>query len=68
MMTTLCPGKIHLLFLYIEIIVYFNDFHTSPTQDSPKKARVKEHSTPSKISGSARQLVFDTAVYVVLVA
>ena len=37
---------------------------SSPTRDSPKKARAKEPTTPSKISKSARQLVFDTAVYV----
>ena len=66
MMTTLWLGK-YIIHFFI-IIVYSNDFHASPTQDSPKKARVKEPSTPSKISGSARQLVFDTAVYVVLVA
>lgn len=35
--------------------------HDSPTRDSPKKARAKEPSTPSK---SARQRLFDAAVYV----
>ena len=31
-------------------IVHTDDFCLSPTQDSPKKARAKEPSTPSKIS------------------
>ena len=39
--------------------------HESPTRDSPKKARAKEPSTPSKGSKSVgRQLIFDAAVYV----
>jgi hypothetical protein len=37
----------------------------SPVQDSPKKGRMEESSTPSKIVKDAgRQLVFDKAVYV----
>lgn len=47
----------------IQYIVCSDDFH-SPTRDSPKKARAKEPSTPSKTLKSARQLVFDAAVYV----
>jgi hypothetical protein len=43
-------------------VVHADDFCFSPTRDSPKKARAKEPSTPSKISKTARQLVFDTAV------
>ena len=40
--------------------------HLSPTRDSPKKARAKEPSTPSKSSESVhqRQIIFDAAVYV----
>ena len=41
----------------------------SPTHDSPKKPCTKQPSTPSKVSKSGRQLIFDTAVYVfILVA
>jgi hypothetical protein len=36
----------------------------SPVHDSPKKARFKEPSTPSKmVKDAGRQLVFDNAVY-----
>jgi hypothetical protein len=48
--------KLEVLFLPLTFI--------SPTRDSPKKARAKEPSSPSKISKSARQLIFDDAVYV----
>ena len=37
-------------------------WYSSPTQDSPKKARAKEPFTPSKISKSAHLLIFDTAI------
>jgi hypothetical protein len=54
-----CDIPISLLF------VCSDNFHKySPTRDSPKKARAKEPTTPSKIAKSARQLVFDVAVYV----
>lgn len=45
------------------VILYWYGF--SPVHDSPKKARMEESSTPSKIAKDAgRQLVFDKAVYV----
>ena len=47
------------------LFVCSDNFHKySPTRVSPKKAWAKEPTTPSKISKSACQLVFDGPVYV----
>lgn len=51
------------LFVVFEILFLLMVSAHSPTQDSPKKARAKEPLTPSKISKTARQLIFDAAVY-----
>jgi hypothetical protein len=68
MMMSSSLGKLFFQLLIFRMFVLTTSSY-SPTQDSPKKARAKEPSTPSKVLKSARQLVFDAAVYVpVLVA
>jgi hypothetical protein len=66
-MTTmfLSLGMISYQFCLFNIWIVLISLHESPTRDSPKKARAKESSTPSKGSKSvARQLIFDAAVFV----
>ena len=46
-------------------ILNIDQLTSSPTRDSPKKARSKDPSTPTKVPKSVqRQLIFDVAVYV----